>query len=465
MRTPQHRKRDSIWRGACLLSLTVTATGTHAQSFDCTKTSTTIEAAICGDKSLGELDNMLARTFQEALSRASDQQAKLFRDERHWLAHRNQMCAQPVNGSHASLVACLANLYRVRINQLTPIQADTALSIPPVCAVVRDYNDAELEHETTPTSLDYIMRPSPWHTASGAASSSPPDGFTPHLVPFDPDQDPPSIDVNAGNVDGKRANFVAVTSSHDCTAVTNYEVWSADLKQYLGSLADALGREPTGRDRPELVSIKGREVLLDAGSPSDDTEIDVLGFKHNLAPVLTCHIALEPRHLEKLLSAADPELCEAVLQGNVEEVALSAVSDQPLQRTDIQSFVPDFELGDVAIFARGVADIANDGHPQIIAMIRSQGLAGAGCGFGNLAWEWPIVVTGDNHPDLASPINQKTFKAGNQISRLIQFHGRIYLDGRSLPEEHGKHTVMALLHGGVQKMCEFEPFHYVVKLP
>jgi uncharacterized protein len=436
---------------------------THAQSFDCTKASTTIEAAICGDKSLGELDNTLARTFREALSRAPDQQGKLIRDERRWLAHREQVCAQPVNGSSGSLIACLTNVYMVRINQLSPIRADTPLTIPQACAVVRDYNDAKLENASTPTPPDYVIRTSPWYSSG---TPPPPAEFTPHLVPYDPDGDPPGITVSEGLIDGKRASFVAVTSSHDCSAVTNYEVWSTDLKQYRGSIADALQREPTDGDRPQLVSIKGQGILLNAGSQGGDTEIDVLGFKHNLAPVLACRVALEPRHPEKTLSAVDAELCAAVLHGDVEEVALSDLSEQPLQLIDLGALPSGFEfIRDVEIFARGVVDIAHEGHPQTIAMIRSTGLGGAGCGFGNLAWEWPVVFTGHDRPDPSSPINQEAVKAGSQVSRLIQFRGRIYVDGHSLPEEHGKHTVVALSKGGIQKMCEFEPFHYVVKLP
>ena len=168
MCTPRHRKCSSIWRGACLLVLTIAATRTHAQSFDCTKASTTIEAAICGDKSLGELDNTLARAFKEALSRAPDQQGKLIQDERRWLAHREQVCAQPVNGSSASLIACLTNVYMVRINQLSLIRADTPLTIPQACAVVRDYNDAKLEMKNEPSS-----RPSPVASTPGPSPPTP----------------------------------------------------------------------------------------------------------------------------------------------------------------------------------------------------------------------------------------------------------------------------------------------------
>lgn len=91
----------------------------HAQSFDCNKTSTPVEHAICNDKALGELDTVLAKRLKESISNANPEQgADFLRDERQWLKYRNQHCAPESPTAGESLRECLAAVYRDRIASL-----------------------------------------------------------------------------------------------------------------------------------------------------------------------------------------------------------------------------------------------------------------------------------------------------------------------------------------------------------
>jgi hypothetical protein len=385
------------------------------------------------------------------------------REERLWVARRNQQCAeQTAPAPDGSLITCLIKAYMERIDQLRQIRPGVS-TYPEACAVVRDFNQAELENPPASRPAGYETFTSPWDATLG---TPPPTEFIPHLVPNEDDGDPVHIEIHNSVIESARASFVTVTSSPSCFAVTNYEVWSPDLKQYHGSIADALRRAPTSSDRPWGVSIKGQKLLLNfSDNGNSEEEIDVLGFKSNLAPVLACRVVLEPARPEKLLLAMDKDLCAAVQRGNVENVALDDANPWQLQRSELGKLPSGFEsINSAEIYARAVVDIAQNGHPQSIAMLRAS-IIGGGCAAAEWVWEWPVVITSDGVPDLSSPINQEAIKAGNGVSHLIRYKDRIYVDGHALAREHGTHTVSAISKEGVKRMCVFEPFQYVVRPP
>ena len=86
------------------------STSATAASFDCTKASTLVEKAICGDQNLSDYDEHLARLYKQALANAPNSD-RVKADQRSWLAKRNQ-CKTP---------ECLLDLYSERSSQLAQI--------------------------------------------------------------------------------------------------------------------------------------------------------------------------------------------------------------------------------------------------------------------------------------------------------------------------------------------------------
>ena len=85
----------------------------QAAGFDCTKASTFVEKAICSDRELSELDDMLTAAYQKALASSSDP-AKTKTEQRQWLnAERNQ-CKDS---------QCIKAAYARRLQKLTTADA------------------------------------------------------------------------------------------------------------------------------------------------------------------------------------------------------------------------------------------------------------------------------------------------------------------------------------------------------
>lgn len=94
-------------------SLTATAA---TASFDCSKASTKVGKAICGDDKLAKLDYQLGQAYQKAdrAVPASDQ-AGLIASQRIWLRNRDGDC----NAPNYDYEACLAIIYQGRLAALS----------------------------------------------------------------------------------------------------------------------------------------------------------------------------------------------------------------------------------------------------------------------------------------------------------------------------------------------------------
>jgi uncharacterized protein len=90
-----------------ILALTaiLTASATHAASFDCTKATTMVEKAICSDAELSKLDEQLMAKYKDALSSAPNA-ANLKNDQKSWLVNTRNKCQD---------TACLNRVYTERI--------------------------------------------------------------------------------------------------------------------------------------------------------------------------------------------------------------------------------------------------------------------------------------------------------------------------------------------------------------
>lgn len=90
-------------------------------SFDCAKASTAVERLLCADDGLARQDRLLAATYRKALSVAGPTASEnLRRDQRAWARGRATACPE-VEGAAARRIACLADIYAARIDELRPL--------------------------------------------------------------------------------------------------------------------------------------------------------------------------------------------------------------------------------------------------------------------------------------------------------------------------------------------------------
>ncbi len=119
---------------ACALLL-APATTAYAQeedeaepSFDCAAATQPVEALICADTGLADLDRKLAESYHALLAtRVGEAQMLLREEQRAWAEGRAASCgveSDPVEADDA--IGCLTALYRARIAELQPEQGGEA---------------------------------------------------------------------------------------------------------------------------------------------------------------------------------------------------------------------------------------------------------------------------------------------------------------------------------------------------
>jgi uncharacterized protein len=122
-------RRVKPWLAACTLLIAGAAWPAWAQdgdarpSFDCTEAGAPLEALICADPALADLDRALADSYHAALAtRVGEAQLLLREEQRVWAQRRSATCG--IEGGLAAeaddAVGCLAALYRARIAELQP---------------------------------------------------------------------------------------------------------------------------------------------------------------------------------------------------------------------------------------------------------------------------------------------------------------------------------------------------------
>ncbi|RFB74980.1 lysozyme inhibitor LprI family protein [Methylovirgula sp. 4M-Z18] len=121
------------------LALAVMNGARAAPSFDCAKASTPVERAICSDPDLGNLDATLASVLKEALGRAGPSRDDLLRQQREWLASRND-CASEKTPLKTAI--CLQKSYTEQINQLRLFASPLKDGSAPLCHVFAERIEA-----------------------------------------------------------------------------------------------------------------------------------------------------------------------------------------------------------------------------------------------------------------------------------------------------------------------------------
>jgi hypothetical protein len=75
-----------------------------------------------------------------------------------------------------------------------------------------------------------------------------------------------------------------------------------------------------------------------------------------------------------------------------------------------------------------------------------------------------VLLDEGGMPDSAAPTNRLSWKAGNQMTRLISYLGKVYIEARTLPDTTpAAHTVSQISAAGIKTVCSFNPVHYVVR--
>lgn len=100
------------------LILVVLSTTSFAASFDCKKSSTLVEKAICSNPKLSKLDDSLAKAYKQALDKAGDR-ASLQAEQRDWLSKIRNPCRHE---------ACIQEAYQVRLAELDVNVSQTQLT-------------------------------------------------------------------------------------------------------------------------------------------------------------------------------------------------------------------------------------------------------------------------------------------------------------------------------------------------
>jgi uncharacterized protein len=109
---------------AMLASMPASAQDDAAQpSFDCALATEPVEALICADATLADLDRLLADSYHAALAtRAAEAQPALQDEQRAWAANRSVSCGVDADTAIEvdDAIGCLVALYRARVAELQP---------------------------------------------------------------------------------------------------------------------------------------------------------------------------------------------------------------------------------------------------------------------------------------------------------------------------------------------------------
>jgi uncharacterized protein YecT (DUF1311 family) len=114
------------WNGEEFAVTSIEKTGVFPTSYDCTKTLTEVENAICHVDTIANLDVQLNSVYQSLLSKLSAPERENCRQEqRKWLAARDKACA-----IYKGWVGCLSNYYQKRITELRNVLPPLRETIP-----------------------------------------------------------------------------------------------------------------------------------------------------------------------------------------------------------------------------------------------------------------------------------------------------------------------------------------------
>lgn len=136
-----------------------------AAGISCDKASNSIDQAICQSHRISALDEQMGQAYAEAAQRARGEQEKLLRDQRHWLAERNELIhgligEKPLTTKEDRLEKPLARFYQDRIAYLSHVFRDRKDASPLLTAIASKLSKDE----------DRGYPKDPWNSLGGDGS-------------------------------------------------------------------------------------------------------------------------------------------------------------------------------------------------------------------------------------------------------------------------------------------------------
>lgn len=160
-KAPLLHQRQSTWNVCKLLFLflfSLTAEIGVAASFDCAKAGTVVEKAICSDKLLNRLDEVLSDNYKQAAAAniGASIKADLRSSQRSWLLTRNK----------CSDANCIASSYKERIDAICSDYTTVLSGVAPMCTGSTDV-EAEFKTQSAPPAAQKAPAAQPKPVASG----------------------------------------------------------------------------------------------------------------------------------------------------------------------------------------------------------------------------------------------------------------------------------------------------------
>lgn len=213
----------------------------------------------------------------------------------------------------------------------------------------------------------------------------------PHNIGFDAGAWGASI--GDAQIKGRAVRVVRYETGGSCHD-GNMELWTPDFAHRFPVSGSNPDSEPTGYSSEELVQLHGEPYF--AHSARSGT-ITLYAFEPDLSAYPVCAITPLLPAKETIKSAADPVVCNAVLENKVIGAPIDDIEPSPLGAS-----YSDGNGTSLRLVGRGRVDIDNDGHPDDVGIVEYSDDSGAGCGHEYRAW-WPIKLDPDGTPAVGAP--------------------------------------------------------------
>lgn len=287
--------------------------------------------------------------------------------------------------------------------------------------------------------------------------------FTPIPLNFrDVEKRPPALRQEADDLDsvsiadatirGTPVKVTVISSGGTCAA-QKFEIWTHDFRKQVYADSDT---DPTVS---KALENNGADTYL-ITSNSQSHDVVLYGFTRGLDSAQFCALRLVPRKPQQVIAAANPELCNAVRDGKVEQVLSGEGASNEIAAEALGPY--SFDPGGPQTYVLGPTaqvDIYNDGHPMPVAIAAGYAYAGAGCG-SEFRTAWPVVLGNDDMPDRSV----KKIKAEGEEAHLIRYQGTIYIETNSAEGSSSHdHDVWKASRNGVTKVCSYLPVRYDIK--
>jgi len=269
-------------------------------------------------------------------------------------------------------------------------------------------------------------------------------------------------------IDGQPVEVVHGTMDGNCPS-KNIEIWSPkfDNKLYV---ADSNLDDSKLDDSSEHLRAYDGKTYLERDQQGGST-IWLYNLDRNFSPRLQCELSREALQPERVASAVDASLCDAVVAGKVEVIPLD--KSDPVQMdaealrfgSDAPSSGMDYTLTD-----RATLDLYNDGHPRTIAKVsidptptdppNQDACDESDDDTSQIHYESLVVLDKNGLPDLsAAPM-----PAVADNATPIRYGGMIYIDTHAYDDsDTPEHRIWKVTNNGSAVVCSFVSQHYAIQ--